>query len=327
MLLSAFIALIISLQGFAAIEHSIIPTMEMYECIENLTPHKYSKQQYSEIQEILHHKEKRLRVVTYNMLFNQYDHVIEEKYKWEERLPRIVALLKEMDADIIGVQELYKDQVTTLLPHIKEKYHFYAQPLGEGEHCGILYKKGRFVVQESLVLEMPSKKEKKHKNTLTLLTLKDLKTSQLLTILNTHFSFSDVEIRRAEAEFVSHIVEEAVKKNAVIVMGDLNTFAHRLELKKLPFYDGEYLHRLLTQKHLKDAKEEAVLGHLGPIATFTNEGEDPTPFKGRGTPGIFLDHMYVSSGITVISHAVQPATVDGYYPSDHMPLIMDIIIK
>jgi endonuclease/exonuclease/phosphatase family metal-dependent hydrolase len=310
------------------IKHSVIPVIEAYECIDKLSADKYSKEQFAEIQKMLKNKENRLRLVTYNMLFNQCDDIYEEGYKWDARLPRIVALLEEMDADIMGVQELYQEQVLTLRPWIEKKYHLYTKPLGKGEHCGILYKKERFKVEKGEILKMPSTPPgQEHADTLILLTLRDLKTNQRITILNTHFNFTDAECRLKQAQFVINQVKKLSKKTAVVLMGDLNTFAHRLELKKLPFYDGDYLHHLLTQKYLKDAKEEAVLGHLGPIATFTNEGEDPAPFKGRGTPGIFLDHIYVSSKVKVISHAVQPATVGGYYPSDHMPLISDILLE
>ena len=68
------------------------------------------------------------------------------------------------------------------------------------------------------------------------------------------------------------------------------------------------------------------MGHLGPIVTFTNSPENGVPFKGTGTPGIFLDHILVSKGLSVLIHAVQPGTVGGYFPSDHMPVLIDFVV-
>jgi endonuclease/exonuclease/phosphatase family metal-dependent hydrolase len=63
------------------------------------------------------------------------------------------------------------------------------------------------------------------------------------------------------------------------------------------------------------------------MSTFTNEGQDPAAFKGVGTPGVFLDHIFVTKDLTVLVHAVQPVKVDGCFPSDHMPIVVDLIVQ
>ena len=95
----------------------------------------------------------------------------------------------------------------------------------------------------------------------------------------------------------------------------------------MPFFDGDYIHRILTKGSLRDTRELSLLGHVGPISTFTNDPDDVHPFQGRGTPGVFLDHIYATKDVTILLHAVQPATVQGEFPSDHMPLIVDFIIQ
>lgn len=113
----------------------------------------------------------------------------------------------------------------------------------------------------------------------------------------------------------------------VLLTCDLNTFPNRLDLNRLPYYDGDYIHRLLTKNVFRDSFEVSLLGHLGPISTFTNAPEDGIPFQGFGTPGVFLDRIYVSKEIIVLIHAVQSGTVNGYFPSDHMPVIIDYLIE
>lgn len=320
-----FFILVNHFYGFS-VENSIIPLMEKYETIENLASEKYSKKQLSEIQDYLKQKDNRIRLVTYNMLFNLYDHKLEEQHRWPNRMPRLVEMIKEMQADVIGVQELYHDQVKELLPFMTDEYEFFAKACEDGELNGIFYRKDRFEVIASKVTYMTLTPETPSSETLTMLHLRDKKTGQEFAIFNTHLAFSNIEKREFQARFVADHLEPYIKHMPVIFTGDLNTFPNRPELNRLPFYDGDYIHRILTKNSLRDAKEMSLLGHLGPIATFTNSSNDVLPFQGIGTPGIFLDHIYVSQGLTVLLHAVQPGTVGGEFPSDHMPVIMDFLL-
>ena len=66
-------------------------------------------------------------------------------------------------------------------------------------------------------------------------------------------------------------------------------------------------------------KSKSCVWHPLPIAV--------SRFKGTGTPGIILDYIYVSKKITVLTHAVELGTVDGHFPSDHMPVLIDFLIN
>ena len=66
--------------------------METFECIENLPSNKFTKNQFSEISTALEKKDEKIRLVTYNMLFNLYDHNLDEENRWPNRLPRIANL-------------------------------------------------------------------------------------------------------------------------------------------------------------------------------------------------------------------------------------------
>lgn len=302
------------------IENSIIPLVEKYEKIENLPSEKFSQNQFAEIASRLKECDKKIRLVSYNILFNKYDHNLAEENRWPQRCPRIAELIEEMNPDIMGVQELCSDQRTDLLAAVGNVYEFYSEESSSGEHDGIFYRKDRFELIDSHVWEMVDS------GTLTMITLKELATSKSLAIFNTHLSFSKVDRREQQAKFIAEKIESFAPMIPVILTGDMNTFPNKLDKEKLPFYDGDYIHRIFTQSSLKDAREIACLGHLGPIGTFTNVDHDPQPFKGTGTPGIFLDHIYVSRGVQPIVHAVQPATVNGHFPSDHMPILLDFVL-
>jgi endonuclease/exonuclease/phosphatase family metal-dependent hydrolase len=286
-----------------SVENSIVPVMERFEKIENLASQKYSTNQFQEIQEALGNP--KIRIVTYNMLFDLYDHTLEECNRWPARLPRIVELLEDMQPDVLGTQELEPHQVEQLMEKIGDTYTLF------GPKDGILFRKDRFEFIEGEVV-----------NKLTKVVLKDLRSNKCFAVLNIHFSFSDINKRETEARACHEAIEKTQYPS--ILMGDLNTFPNRPDLTKLPFLDGNYIHRILTKTLLKDAHEVSLLGHLGPISTFTNDGVDILPFKGVGTPGVMLDHFYVTDGLSVLVHATQSGTVDGHFPSDHMPLIIDL---
>lgn len=325
---SLFIYLILPVLQLCAVENSVIPLVEKFERIENLTPQKYSQNQYLEICSVLNQREERLRLATYNVLFNLYDHNLEEINRWPQRLPRIVELINEMQPDIMGVQELYPDQLADLLPHLEHTFAFYAKACKDGELNGFFYRKERFEVVDSQIWYMTSTPEIPSSETLTMLQLKDLKTGKCFAIFNTHLAFSKINKREFQAQFIAKKISVYAKQMPVILTGDMNTFPQRLDLEKLPFYDGDYIQRIFTKKNLQEAREVSILGHLGPISTFSNaDNNDGTPFKGTGTPGVFLDHIYVSDGVQVIMHAVQPGTVEGHFPSDHLPVLIDFILE
>lgn len=313
--------------GLIAVENSIIPLIEKVEIIENLPVAKYSKNQYQEIVSHLNQKDEKIRLVTYNVLFNRYDHNLDEVNRWPNRLPRIVKLIEEMQPDIMGVQELYTNQSEELLPCIEQTYAFFSRACEDGELNGIFYRKDRFEVIDSKIWYMTATPNVPSSETLTLLQLKDLKTCKVIAVFNTHLAFSKIDKRDFQVRFIAEKIESFAEQMPVILTGDLNTFPNRLDLEKLPFYDGDYINRLLTAGSLKDARNVSILGHLGPISTFSNAEDGIAPFKGTGTPGVFLDHIYVSEGINVLIHAVQPGTVDGHFPSDHLPVLIDLTIR
>lgn len=307
---------IIIVNTFAnAVENSILPVMEKFECVENLPSKKFTKNQFNEISHALEKKEEKIRLVTYNMLFNLYDHNLDEVNRWPNRLPRIVELINEMRPDIINTQELYPSQVEDIVNLIGNEFSFFAgQKDDDGESYGIFYRTDRFELI-SCQIEYP----------LSMVQLKDVRTDKIVHIFNTHMPLSNIEKREANAHKIAQAIEPFAQHTAVIFTGDLNTFSSRLELN-LPFYDGDYIQRILTKGSLKNSKERSLLGHFGPLSTFTNSSTDILPFQGTGTPGIILDHIFVSEKVTVLTHAVEQGTVDGHFPSDHMPVLIDFLI-
>lgn len=317
LMFSCFISTAAFSDFLEAIENSVIPLMEKFEIIENLPSKKFTKRQFKEITNALEKKNEIIRLITYNMLVNVYDYNVEEENRWPNRLPRIIELIHEARPDIISTQELYPIQVEEIVPLLQNQFSFFAGWKNEnGESYGIFYRTDRFELLSSQ-MEYP----------LSMVKLKDLKTDKTVHVFNTHMPMSDIEKREANAHKIAEMIKPFAQQGAVVFTGDLNTFPGRLDLTTLPFYDGDYIHRILSKGLLKNSHHESLLGHFGPISTFTNQNTDSKPFRGTGMPGIILDHIYISDNITVLTHAVEQATVDGHFPSDHMPVLIDFLIN
>ena len=321
----------------AAIENSIVGLLDSKRLIHNIEAKKYSRNQYGAIAEALRQKSGIIRIASYNMLFDRYDYLLPVNFRWKQRLTRLVDIIDDMHADLICFQELYPNQIKELLDALDDEYTLTSctESDDEDEPCeinGILIRKGRFQCQKVLtwyISETPSEPmldlAPKEKKTVCEVHLTDWVSKKELVVLCTHISFGSPDSREYAAKVLSNYVEPLCKNKPVILAGDFNTFAARLDEPILPYYDGNYMLKILTSKSLRNAKDAALIGTMGPLSTYTNKEGALMPFQGTGTPGVFLDHIFTAGQIVVLLHAVQPAKVDGFFASSHMPVIVDCI--
>ena len=66
---------------------------------------------------------------------------------------------------------------------------------------------------------------------------------------------------------------------------------------------------------LNDSKAKSVTKPLGPNATYHG-------FAGKRQ--LYLDYIFVSDNIRVLSHKVDDTRFDGKYPSDHDPVVAEL---
>ena len=314
--------------SLTALENSIIPTVEKFEVLENLQQEKYTENQYATICEALDLKSERIRIVSYNVLCSQYDANIRDPLNlWPARLPRVIEAIDDLKPDILGVQELSATQRDDLADFMSRDYTFVSMPTRYQQYDGIYYRTDRFEKVDAKVLNLAVKGGTSSSATLTIIELKDVKTGRSFSVCNTHLAFSNLKKRSFQVRCIMRYIKTMAERLPVVFMGDLNTFPNRPDLN-LPFYDGDAVQGIIEQAGLKDAKDVALLGHVGPYSTFTSDPEGGgKPFQGTGKPGVFLDHIYVSDGIQVLIHAVNPVTSNGNFPSDHMPILIDCLLS
>lgn len=336
----------------ASISHSIVPLIEE---LEETVPKKYSEIYREKVQKYLVRKEEKIRVVSYNILFNLFDHRVKNKaHLWESRLPKMVTSIKNMQPDILCLQEVYPDQLTDLANALEEYEHFIGESIS-GELNAIFYKKDRFVLDtknyeinaqnlssallkmplnpkdESIVSAMPNflSPELEPGTHLTLAHFYDRHTEKDFVVLNTHLTFFRLNSRLDQAKWITSLVNGLHQLNQpVIFAGDLNTFPNRPDLVSLPFYDGSHICQTIKAV-LKDSSEASLLGHLGPHSTclkdFFTRGN--LPFESHEDQSVILDHIFVSPSVTSLISATEPCQISEDFPSDHFPILADIILN
>jgi endonuclease/exonuclease/phosphatase family metal-dependent hydrolase len=288
-----------------AVENSIVPLIDAIEQIDNIQRQKYTSSQYQEIELALANKEQKIRLVSWC----DASHISD-----------VVPILEEMQPDIICLQQLKGDLIIDYLTSLGEGFEFSGEKQGSLMN-GFFYRKDRFEILDTKTWELPNAGA--NPEALVLVTFKDLKNTKEFALFNTHFTFFSADLRESQAHFVAEKIKTV--QMPMILAGSLNLFANRPDLSKLPFHDGDYIYRIINRT-LGDTKESAVLGHVGPIASYTNANDDGIPFTGTGTPGIIFDCIFASDDIRVLIHGTQPATIEGRFPSEHMPVLVDLLL-
>lgn len=319
---------------FGAVEKSIIPLMDR-QMIQDLQG-KILPEQEKEIEEILGCLDQSLRVMSFNMLLNWSESHLEPEDRWENRKARVIEYIQWANPDIIGSQELQSDQLDDLLAVIGDEYDYYGTGTDDGRQAGdipaIFYRKKRFELCFGIThyfSETPhaiSKTPFGNRNTYTICQFKDKKTGCEFIAVNTHLAFNNIHRRHYEACRLRDFLLANEFDLPVFITGDFNTFPFRQDLN-LPYYDGDKIVAIIEEGNLIDSSRFPLFGHFGPISSTNFCSKKMKPFCSEGDPGLILDHIFVSKGISVLSHGIDPAKVDDHYPSDHFPVIVDMILR
>ena len=315
------LGLLLTATLYGEVHNSALPnaTFSSYESIIS----RSSSDQAIDIERVVNHGNEQLRFMTFNMLANWSTHEarLPIQHRWPSRCTRVVEYLEYAAADLIGSQELQIDQIEDLMTELAPTYAWYGERREKGgEYEAIFYRHDRLDLLEGKTLPLAES------NVVTLGHFRDRVTGGEFIALNMHFNFSSMDSRQAEAEALRDLVSELPEGLPIVALGDFNTFPNRPELK-IPFLDGNRIDRIISSGRLTDSREIAVLGQYGSTTSSNFNESTKCAFEHTGlTPGVILDHIYITDGITVLTHTIDPALVDGEFPSDHLPLVADVLI-
>lgn len=255
-----------------------------------------------------------MRVATFNI---RYDNPNDGLDVWDNRKEVLWKLIQFHDFDIFGVQEAEFHQLAFLEQQL-DKYEYVGvgreDGAKKGEFTPVFYNKEKFKVLESDTFWLSEDTDTPNRGWDALLPrictwakIEVVGTRQQFYFFNTHFDHRGVEARKMSAALILEKIREIVPKDfPVILTGDFN--AHRDEV---PYQ------KLKDAPELNDAYEVADLVYAN---NGTTNSFDNTQSKER-----YIDHVFVSGEIKVEKYGILTDTYRNRYPSDHFPVVADIV--
>lgn len=254
-----------------------------------------------------------LTLITYNI---RYDNPNDGENAWSNRKDFLTAQLAFYSPDVFGIQEALDHQVEHIANALPQYNHVGIARDGEqqGEASPIFYNKTRFdLLQQSTfwLSETPEKISKGWDAALnricTYVLLKDKKTKHYFWVFNTHL---DHEGQLARTHSIQLILKQIKKLNTknypVFFMGDFNTKPTEERIIDL-------------KKEMNDSFAISLQKPFGPAGTF-NGFRHNEPVNDR------IDYIFISknNSIKVTKCAVLSDSKDLKYPSDHLPVYVEI---
>lgn len=265
-----------------------------------------------------------LRVMTFNI---RYDEPRDKENAWPNRKELVASMIRFHHADLVGLQEALKrqiDDLEKLLPEYAWVGVGRTDGKTEGEYSAILYHKRRFALMAGSTFwlsetpDVPSKGwDAAYPRIVTWVKLKDTTTGKSFFHFNTHFDHRGARAREEGARLLLQRIEKIAGRSPVVATGDFN------------FNEAAVGYQILTGKNpgkesgsqsiLQDARYLSEHGHHGPTSTF-NE------FKSL-VPDMKIDYLFVKGKVRVLQHGALSDTWDARFPSDHLPVLAEILIE
>ncbi|MGH7456962.1 MAG: endonuclease/exonuclease/phosphatase family protein, partial [bacterium] len=193
-----------------------------------------------------------------------------------------------------------------------------------GEYSAIFYLKERFAVLEQNTFWLSETPEKPGSmgwdaacvRIVTWAKFKDNKTGKAFYHFNTHFDHIGEKARQESAKLLLQKIGEMTKAEPVIVTGDFNA------TEDSPVYEiltkGTIGETASSPSHaLMDAKHITTHAHHGPNWTF--HGFETVVDRPQ------IDYIFISKNVQVERHGVLSDRWNGRYPSDHLPVLAELV--
>jgi endonuclease/exonuclease/phosphatase family metal-dependent hydrolase len=254
-----------------------------------------------------------LKVITYNI---SLDVDSDGENNWIHRKDFFTSQIQFYEPDILGVQEAKPNQVADITTTLSQ-YHNVGMGrdgIGKGESSNIFYKKDRFKVIESNTFwlsETPDKISKRwdaaFNRVCTYALFKDEKKRKTFWVFNTHLDHMGEEARTNGILLILSKIKELNTKNLpVIFMGDFNSEPTHNRINAL-------------KKEMNDTREISEVKPFGPSGTFNG-------FKHNEPVTLLIYYIFISKNnkFKVKKYAVLSDSKDLKYPSDHLPVYVEI---
>lgn len=278
-----------------------------------------------------------LRVLSYNIrVDSKVDR--EKGHSWDKRKYMIKRIIDYYNPDIIGLQEVsnsYLPDIKRLFPN----YHLIAHGINKTEQDAILLvNTRRCIIKQSSyfwLAEDPydadsSTWDARVRRIVVYADIIDRKTQKQCFVFCTHFDSKGTQAKLKSARLLAHEQKLIAKNNPVILLGDFNLF---------PKAQAQTIYKRLMNNGLQDVRDLSD-HHYGPDGSWIGWSYDPQAVL-PGAVGTRIDQIFVRSAqvlkegtlnikvnarktIIPLSHK---AFLKLPYPSDHLPVIADVVLS
>lgn len=264
-----------------------------------------------------------IRVISYNIRCNTPR---DGENAWPHRKERVAALLYRHEPDLIGLQEVTQDQLADLVTRLPD-YDWVGVGRDDGktggEYTPIFYRRDKFSLEESgnfWLSETPQVIgsvgwDASLPRIATWATLTDRQSGATLLHLNTHFDHRGMESQIHAAYLLRQFMLERIQEQPAVITGDFNCDEESATYSALTTTDGKQSPVLIDTMHKRL--------HRGPTATFNGDFTDPLHAK--------IDYIFLCAtpqkSLSVQSHAILDDKESGVYPSDHLPVLVDMQVN
>ncbi len=239
---------------------------------------------------------------------------------WPNRKEIATSMITFYTPDIFGVQEALMGQVMDLEERLPE-YNWIGvgrdDGKTQGEFMAIFYLKNRFELLDQSTFWLSETPDKPGKGwdaawvrVVTWGHFKDLNTGKTFYHFNTHLDNRGEQARQEGARLLLREIHRIANNAPVIVTGDFNADPDSRPYEILTKGDAKNEFKLI------DAKTISQHPHHGSRRTFN--GFDLETLKTEAGP---IDYIFVQNQVGVLKHGTLSDTFNGYFPSDHMPVI------
>ena len=255
-----------------------------------------------------------LRMMSYNIRYNNPGDGVRA---WNRRKEEVAALIRFYEPDVLGLQEVLHGQ----LIYLEEQLPDYGRiGVGRddgkqaGEYSPVFYRKSQLELLNhgtfwlSGTPDQPSVGwDASMERIATWGQLLRKKQNDTLLVLNTHFDHRGEQARQSSARLIRQWISQHAANHPVVVTGDFNSSP-----TSIPY-------QILTEGgSLRDAYTVSELPPVGPDRSFSGFAVTDS------LPGERIDYAFVSSNVQVKRHAIIASFSNGYFPSDHLPVVADV---
>jgi endonuclease/exonuclease/phosphatase family metal-dependent hydrolase len=256
-----------------------------------------------------------INIISYNIRFNNPGDGVNA---WPNRSSQVAALLSFHQADIFGLQEALIGQIEDIQAQMPQmKWVGVGRDDGEkaGEFSPLFYNSEKFTALKSggfWLSETPEKPglgwDAACNRVCSWLLLKENKSKKKFMVFNTHFDHMGVKARTESAKLILKKIKALNPSGfPVILTGDFNLTPEQEPIS-------------VIKSELQDSRSITKQAAYGPTGTFNGFKFD-SPLKDR------IDYVFVSNSIEVKRYGALTDSKDLRYPSDHLPVFVNLELK